>query len=87
MKYLNNKVQLGVFLSNKIHDQTDPVNLRPDHVLGVFAAWLVGILIATIVLMIEILTKHFQNNRIQKSSNFSCETVLDLELPGFNGTD
>lgn len=67
MKYLNNKVQLGVLLSNKIHDQTEPVNLRPDHVLGVFTAWAIGMLIATIVFIMEILITWFVNKNTQKN--------------------
>lgn len=81
MKYLNNKIQLGVLLSNKLHEQTEPVNLRPDHVLGVFAAWSFGMLLATAVFIIEILTKHYENTKMKNNR----QSITEEPTPGFSG--
>lgn len=80
MKYLNNKVQLGVSLSNKVREQTGPINLRPDHVLGVFAAWMVGMLIATFVFFIEVLTKRLKHNKVHVIQSY--ESAISLAIPG-----
>lgn len=52
-RHLNNKVQLGVAQSRH-HDNIGPIPLAPSHILGLFAVWGFGLILATIVFIIEI---------------------------------
>ncbi|XP_055694767.1 uncharacterized protein LOC129796671 [Lutzomyia longipalpis] len=52
-RHLNNKVQLGVAQSRH-HDNLGPVSLQPKNLLGLFAVWAFGMILALIVFIIEV---------------------------------
>ncbi|XP_026469828.1 probable glutamate receptor [Ctenocephalides felis] len=64
IKYLNNKVQLGILLSNTMHDHSGPVKLRPDHISGALVAWTLGMIISTAIFVCELLIKRLGNKEL-----------------------
>lgn len=67
-KHSNSKIQLGISLS-KHSDKADYVNLALDHVSGAFLIWGIGLTLAIIVFMIEIICYRYKELKRAKVTN------------------